>query len=141
MASDDGFVYAWELPFSYKKDNNFWSMAGFSSSHNNHFPSYLLPEIPKFEFIAEKLAYVYPNPARDQAFIRYFLGKDAEVRFRIYDLAGDLIDEFSQEGIANTANEKEWNCSDFASGVYLCRLEAKAKDENKVLFITIAVVK
>jgi M6 family metalloprotease-like protein len=141
VASADGFVYAWELPFSYKKDNDFWSMEGFSSSHTNHFPSYLLPEIPAFEFIPERLAYVYPNPARDQAFIRYFLGKDAEVRFKIYDLAGDLVDDFSQEGMANTENEKEWNCSKFSSGVYLCRMEAKAKDENKVLFIKIAVVK
>lgn len=141
VASDDGFVYAWELPLIYQKDNNFWAMEGFSSSHTNHFPSYLLPEIPKFEFMPEKLAFVYPNPAKEKAFIHYFLGKDAEVRFKIYDLAGDLIDEFSQEGMANTENEKEWNCSKFSSGVYLCRLEAKTKNENKILFIKIAVVK
>jgi len=140
-SSDDGFLYAWNLPWSYQEENNFWAMEGFDPNHTGHYPSRLLPNVPEFEFLPENLVYVYPNPAKEQAKIRYFLGQQADINIRIYDLAGDLVDELFDFGESNTANETLWECSKFSSGVYLCRLEAKSEDERKVVFCKLALVK
>lgn len=140
---DDGFVYAWKLPWQhYDWEDDPWPMQGRDPSHTNYFPAGDLPELPEFaSLILEKKAYSYPNPATEKAIIRYFLGKDAEVNVRIYDLAGDLVEEFDHSGVGGESNESEWDCSRVASGIYLCRVEAKASHRKEVAFCKIAVVK
>jgi len=139
---DDGFVYAWKLPWRHERGNNPWPMEGRDPSHTNYFPVGDLPDLPEFaSLILEKKAYSYPNPATEKATIRYFLGKDAEVNVRIYDLAGDLVEEFDHSGVGGESNESEWDCSRVASGIYLCRVEAQASGQKEVAFCKIAVVK
>jgi len=141
VPADDGFVYAWKLPWDYNPEKNPWPMEGHDPSHTNYFPIEDLPDLPKFAFLSDKKVYSYPNPAKDKAIIRYFLGEDAEVDIRIYDLAGDLVEELHQNGVSGENNEKEWDCSKVASGIYLCRVEAKASNKKEVVFCKIAVVK
>jgi M6 family metalloprotease-like protein len=143
VASDDGFVYAWDLPGEYKLETSPWTQFGYDCGHTNCFPKENLPPMPPVvgELLPKNLAYNYPNPAKDQTKIRYYLRDNAEVNIRIYDLSGMLVDEFSGPGEGQTDNECPWNSSKFASGVYLCRLEAKSESENKVVFFKIAVVK
>lgn len=145
VASDDGFVYAWQAEFQGTFDslNNPWTQFGYDCGHTNHFPKESLPPKPPLagELLPQSLAYNYPNPAKDQTKIRYYLRENAKVNIKIYDLSGMLVDEFSGQGEGQTDNECPWNSSKFASGVYLCRVEAKSESENKVVFFKIAVVK
>lgn len=142
-ACDDGFIYAWDLPGEDDKENLPWPMYGFGPGHTNCFPMENLPAIPALagNLLPEKSAFNYPNPAEDETVIRYFLKDDAEVGIRVYDLSGMLVDEFSGPGVGRTHNEKVWNCSQYASGVYLCRVEAKSSGENQVVFFKMALVK
>jgi M6 family metalloprotease-like protein len=143
VAGDDGFVYAWDLPGEYKEEIYPWTQFGYDCGHTNHFPKESLPPMPPVvgKLLPQNLAYNYPNPAKGQTKIRYYLKEDAKVNIKIYDLSGMLVDEFSGPGEGQTDNESPWDCSKFASGVYLCRVEAKSPGENNVVFFKIAVVK
>ncbi len=141
VACDDGFIYAWDLPGS--DTSVLWPMYGYGAGHANYFPTENLPAIPAIagDLLPQKTAFNYPNPAEGETVIRYFLKEDARVGIRVYDLSGMLVDEFSGPGVGRTHNEKRWDCSRFASGVYLCRVEAKSGGESQVVFFKMAVVK
>jgi M6 family metalloprotease-like protein len=143
VACDDGFIYAWDLPGEDDAENLPWPMYGFGPGHTNYFPIEELPDIPSLagNLLPQKTAFNYPNPAEDETVIRYFLKDDAEVGIRVYDLSGMLVDEFPGPGVGRTHNEKVWNCSQYASGVYLCRVEAKSSGESQVVFFKMALVK
>jgi len=142
VASDDGFIYAWDLPGEYKEENFPWVMYGYDAGHTNYFPKDTLPVPPVAgNLLPANMAFNYPNPAKIQTKIRYFLKEDAKVNIRVYDLSGMLVDDFAGPGQGRTHNERLWDCSKFASGVYLCRVEAKSADENQVVFFKMAIVK
>ena len=141
-ASDDGFIYAWELPGEYNEENFPWVMFGYDAGHTNYFPKDTLqPEPLAGDLLPANMAFNYPNPAKSQTKIRYFLKENAEVGIRIYDLSGMLVDDFPGPGVGQTHNECLWDCSKFASGVYLCRVEAKSENKNQVVFFKMAIVK
>ncbi|HVP35717.1 MAG TPA: T9SS type A sorting domain-containing protein, partial [Terriglobales bacterium] len=117
-------------------------MYGYDAGHTNSVPSDLLPVVPVYaELMPDKSVYNYPNPAKDETTIRYFLSRDAQVDIKIYDLSGDLVAQASQAGKANTENEYKWDCSKYASGVYLCRVEAKSDRGTNVVFCKVALLK
>jgi M6 family metalloprotease-like protein len=141
--SDDGFIYAWDLPGEYKKENFPWAMYGYDAGHTNYFPKDSMSPVPPVagDLLPAKMAFNYPNPAKGQTKIRYFLKQDAQVNIRIFDLSGMLVDEFTGPGEGRIHNERLWDCSRFASGVYLCRVEAKSETQNQVVFFKMALVK
>jgi len=142
-ASDDGFIYAWELPGEYKQESFPWVMLGHDPGHTNYLPGDSFPPVPPAEgkLLPPNMAFNYPNPARNQTKIRYYLREDAEVSIKIYDLSGMLVDEFPGPGEGGTHNERLWDCSKFASGVYLCRVEAKSPHGKEAVIFKMAVVK
>ncbi len=143
VACDDGFIYAWDLPGQDTEESMPWPMYGYDAGHTSYFPKEKLPELPALagDLLLEKNAFNYPNPAGDETIIRYFLKEDAAVGIRIYDLSGMLVDQFPGPGLGRTHNEKIWDCSGFASGVYLCRVEAKSTSQSQVVFFKMAIVK
>lgn len=66
----------------------------------------------------------YPNPFNPETVKEYALPEASRVSLIIYNLRGEevahLIDERKPAGNYTV----EWNASDFASGVYLYRLQA-----------------
>jgi hypothetical protein len=83
------------------------------------------------EYFPKNKAYNYPNPVYDdQTFIRYFVSEDSNVEIKIFDLAGDLVDELSDKAIGNFDNETVWNVSDIQSGVYFANLEITGNSGN-----------
>jgi hypothetical protein len=143
VASDDGFIYAWDLPGEYEEEDLPWVMYGHDAGHTNHLPKKSMQPVPPVagDLLPASMAFNYPNPTEDQTRIRYYLKEDAEVNIRVYDLSGMLVDEFPGPGTGRTFNEHPWDCSKLASGVYMCRVEAKSARESQTVFFKMAIVK
>jgi photosystem II stability/assembly factor-like uncharacterized protein len=66
----------------------------------------------------------YPNPFNPVTMIGYTLPKKSQVSLSIYDVSGrqvaELVDGWRDAGV----HEVEFDASELASGVYLCRLQA-----------------
>ena len=90
-------------------------MSGHDAHNTRAVPSEDLDPIRVAEefFVAER-AFVYPNPANNEAIVRYWLGGDADVTIGIYDLTGNRITEWTGDGIGNAYNEWIWPCADAA---------------------------
>ncbi len=89
-------------------------------------------------------AYLYPNPIRngDRARIRFFLLEPAEITMTIYNPLGERVaDLIHNNPMPNTDNEIAWDVSDYASGLYICRLQASNGTRTEVRFIKAAIIK
>jgi hypothetical protein len=94
------------------------------------------------EFFPRERAYNWPNPVYDgKTFIRYYLNNDATVRIKIYDLAGELVDDLTGSGTGGIDHDVEWNVAGIQSGVYFGHIEAESGGHRGVAIIKIAVVK
>ncbi|EQB64208.1 MAG: hypothetical protein RBG1_1C00001G1787 [candidate division Zixibacteria bacterium RBG-1] len=140
--SEDGFVYMWQVAGNFSDTANPWPMEGLNPQHTRMIPLTVPPTPPvALQLIPPGQFYNYPNPAEKQTTIRYYLTQPATVNLNFYDLSGSLVHHGSQAGLANTDNEFVWDCSDIASGVYICRLEAFNSNIRQVGFTKIAIVK
>ena len=89
-------------------------------------------------------AYLYPNPIRngDRARIRFFLLEPAEITMTIYNPLGERVADLTHNNpMPNTDNEIAWDVSDYASGLYICRLQASNSTRTEVRFIKAAIIK
>jgi hypothetical protein len=94
------------------------------------------------DLMPKRSVYNYPNPTEGgSTTIRYSLNQPADVNIRIYDLAGDFIEEMAGAGNAPADNEVTWNLGNVASGVYFARVEARGQTSTDIAIIKIAVVK
>ncbi len=136
----DNRFYSWKISSIISKID--WSeLTG--NRQNQNFANQYSSSVIVDRFFPENKAYNYPNPVYESTTaIRYFVSEDAEVVVKIFDLAGDKVDELAAKGRGGFDNEIIWNVSAVQSGVYLARIEAKSisgKVESAV--IKIAVVK
>jgi hypothetical protein len=69
------------------------------------------------------LAQNYPNPFNPTTTIEFAMPVAGKYDLTIYNVIGQVVDEFSGNGIAGT-NTVEWDASNRASGVYFYRLDA-----------------
>ncbi len=89
-------------------------------------------------------AYLYPNPIRngDRARIRFFLLEPAEIIMTIYNPLGEKIADLTHDNpMPNTDNEIAWDVADYASGLYIFRLQASNSTRTEVRFIKAAIIK
>ena len=91
--------------------------------------------------LPKQQVYCYPNPVKDgeQAHVRFFLNQPARVELQVFDALGQRVEKLIvDEGMAApTENEIAWSTEAYASGLYLCRLEAKGTDGG----VDVAIVK
>lgn len=86
--------------------------------------------------------YVYPNPAKTAPVrIRYYLNAAARVEIKVFNTAGDLVREFSQDGRAATDNEYVWDLDNIATGLYFIRAEARGSNGTGYKLCKFAVIK
>ena len=94
-------------------------------------------------FFPKNKTYNWPNPVYDnETFIRTYVSEDSEVSVKVFDLAGDLVDEFEFSASGGFDTEYAWNVTEIQSGAYFAHIEVKSdsgKSESKI--IKIAVVK
>ncbi|MEJ2634902.1 MAG: T9SS type A sorting domain-containing protein [Calditrichia bacterium] len=141
----NGILYIWDLAAQFYPQG--WNQLYSDESNSNRplAPSGTVPPVEQTKYaqlLPKERVYNWPNPnTRDFTFIRYYLTEQAQVSIKIYDLAGDLVNEFPGSGDALTANEVRWNLQDVQSGVYFARVHAKSSSRDETRIIKIAVVK
>jgi len=139
--NNKGSVYAWQLQVTEGNFDLLW-LEQFNSPENNT----LVQEVLNQKTIGQTLmpaerVYNYPNPnSGSTTKIRYYLNESAQVRIRIFDPTGAPVDAFDGPGRGGVDNEIEWDVSAVASGVYLCKVQAKSDTETVNRIIKIMVV-
>lgn len=92
------------------------------------------------EFFPAKLAYNYPNPAREETRFRFYLRENARVTIKVFSLTGAKVWEQTVEGRGGTDNEVVWNLSNVQSGIYYGIITPEQRESESVR-LKIAVVK
>jgi len=137
-----GFIYGYSVPgFSF--DSLAWRQAGHDFAGTNFLPKVLVPGTGGGALVADKSFYNYPNPVLGgNTALRYRLTAPATATLSVYDMAGNRIREpKSVPAEVGNDNEVQLDCSGFAAGVYLCRLEVNTTGKKEVVFCKVAVVK
>jgi hypothetical protein len=139
----DGYVYGWDLGGSRTQASVQWGNLLHDPYHANCSNSVIGSRVPKpfADLVPQSQAYNWPNPVYGSTTkIRYYLTSSSAISIKIFDLAGEKVDEISAGGTGGIDNEVEWNVSNVQSGVYIARIEAKTTSSTGVAFIKIAVV-
>lgn len=69
----------------------------------------------------------YPNPFNPTTTISFVLKKKAFFVLEVFNLLGEKIATLASEELAAGAYTRQWNASDFASGVYFCQMRSDQK--------------
>ena len=95
------------------------------------------------EYFPKNMAYNYPNPVYDDVtYIRFYVKENSNARIKIFDLTGNLIDEFSTQAVGGMENEVMWNVKNIQSGIYFANLSVQSNSGKSFSNnIKIAVVK
>jgi len=139
-----GTMYVWDFPANGSQTPTIQWGQLYASPGNSNLPeaNITINDSPGDGLLPKQFVYNWPNPNKENfTFIRYRLSESADVRIKIYDLAGDLVKELSGPGVANNDNEVRWDLTGVQSGVYLGRVEASGSGKSDVQVIKIAVVK
>ncbi|MEJ5350502.1 MAG: T9SS type A sorting domain-containing protein [Melioribacteraceae bacterium] len=140
MIDKNNYLHQWTI--GVKSNDANWQ-SEFSNSMNNSSIAYSKITINDKRFFPEEKVYNWPNPVySDETFIRFFVSENSEIKIKIFDLAGELVDELNGYANGGYDNEIKWNVKNVQSGVYFANVEAKSesgKFANKV--IKIAVIK
>jgi hypothetical protein len=77
----------------------------------------------------------YPNPFNPKTIIKYQLAKNSEVKLVIYDVLGRAVTTLVNEKQTPGTYQVEWNGSDFASGIYFCKLKIENFSQTKKMVL------
>ena len=89
------------------------------------------------DLINKDTVYAYPNPALgNDAVFKCYLGSDASIKVSVYNIAGELVKELTASGLGGNGVEIPWNIKDYASGVYVFKLEAVATATGERKYVT-----
>jgi len=125
----DANSFIWRSKYADERNSNFAASKGNTSA-------------PTSEFFPDARCYNWPNPTYESITkIRYYVSDNATVTVKIYDLAGDKVDELKSSAVGGTDNEMDWDVSKIQSGVYLAHISAVAGGKSGTKIIKIAVVK
>ena len=123
-----------------------WGQAGFNAAGVRAHPGLADEAKPEsgMGILPEDRVYCYPNPVEgiDEVHLRFFLNKPARLRLEVFDAIGERVErrEVGEAMTAPAENEVVWSVGDYASGLYLCRLEARGEGgEKEVVFVRMAV--
>jgi M6 family metalloprotease-like protein len=140
--SEKGYLYAWDLGSPCDSETVPWPAECHDPARTGMNPQQLSRPQAHGEWMPGRLVYNYPNPTEgSETTIRYYLEYPARIHIKIFNLAGEFIDEFDGPGIGQTDNEVVWNIADVDSGVYFCQVKAEGSPGEKAVTIKIAVVK
>ena len=143
IITDETFQ-AYNLDFSSNEATVWWGQEYRDNDHSNAIwepPALFLPRDASI-LMPDGQCYNWPNPARDETAIRYFLNYPASVDVDIYDILGERVTGFHRTDQAGGSDhEIEWDLTDIARGVYVAIVRAQGNDKSETRVVKIAVVK
>lgn len=119
-----------------------WYCFGGDVQHSFFYPVIPTEESESADRLLDKAKiFNWPNPTKNnRTAIRYYPMSACKIEITIYDLAGNFIKSFSDaQPLVNDYNEKEWDVSNIANGVYFAVVQASAggKTESKIVKIMV----
>jgi hypothetical protein len=135
-------LHAFEHSANVSATDLLWSTVHADSRNSGQTPLPAQKVSDRAEFFPQQLCYNWPNPVYDGVTrIRFFVSEDADVTVKIYDLAGDTVDELRARAVGGVDNEIVWSTGNIESDVYLAKVEALAPGKKGEKIIKIAVVR
>jgi len=83
------------------------------------------------ELLNKSETYNWPNPATEETHLRFSTFYPADVKITVIDMTGRIVFEESVQSHGNGAQERLLNVSNWGSGVYYVRTEAKGDGKNE----------
>jgi uncharacterized protein (DUF362 family) len=77
-----------------------------------------------------KLCANYPNPFNPSTMIVFYLPHNEFITLKVYDITGRVIETLIEGEVPGGEHRLQWSAQGLASGVYLCRIQAKAFTET-----------
>jgi len=136
-------VYVWKLNVPFRPECVPWPMAGANPARTFALAPSDSTSMGSDDLMPSEKVYCYPNPVTgDRAVLRFYLGKEADVEVHVFNGVGELVNRMEAHKTgARADNEIVWDTSELESGLYLCRVLAKAGGERQVVFVKAAVSK
>jgi hypothetical protein len=137
----DGWFYSYDV--WYDSDLADWTMYGGGPDGSLSFSPNKLDDPPAgtSDFPGDSL-YCYPNPSLNGVTtLRYFVGGQAEISVKTYDLTGVLVFEDSFFNDGGASGEKELNLSFLPTGVYRCKVKANIGGVESSNYTDIAIIR
>lgn len=141
-ATREGQLFLYETGRSIKAEDLVWKSRYADERNSLSRAAGAAASAPIAAFFPPERCYNWPNPVYDNITrIRFYVAEDALVTVKIYDLAGDKVDELHGSAIGGTDNELTWNVEGIQSDTYLAHVEVTAAGKKGEKIIKIAVVK
>ena len=122
-----------------------WGESGGNSRNTGHLnlSGGFQQDEPAVALLPSRQVYCYPNPIRgDSARLRFFLSDRARIRVIVINAIGEVVDRLSLEDpVPMTKNEIGWDTTNYASGLYICRIEAISEGRSEIRFVKVAIIK
>ena len=145
-AANSGKVYVWK-PYSLAEmpDNVRIPWGQFGANADRDFQAEeptetkeivgkLIPDVKK--------VFCYPNPAKENTTIRYFVEDADRVEIEIFTLSGRKIATFENTNITPFEfNETVWNLAGIESDVYFAKITAESGSQTETVIIKIGIAK
>jgi len=138
--SQNGDLRVWKFP---TMGRVLWS-SRYGNSGNNKLTGRLLsepPARPEFGLLNDNETYNWPNPARDETFIRYQTAAPGDVQIEITTMSGRLIYDRTVRSSGGGPEEISVNTSSWSSGGYIAVITASVNGETERKRIKIAIAK
>ena len=134
-ALDGAAVYAWDLQrvaVQYAGGPAHWPQAGADAAGSR---TALVAGRPVVKPEAALLGrvYCYPNPVGpgEEAHLRFALSAAGRIELEVFDALGGRVEQHRSNGLEAGEREITWSVTDYASGLYLCRLIAHGDDGRR----------
>jgi hypothetical protein len=128
QTSDGGYVIS-GTKGSYSESADIWLIKIASDPTN---VGYKNPSNLSNDF---KLKQNYPNPFNPSTAIEFVLPKTSEVTLKIYNTLGEEVATLLSAFLPAGSYQYEWDASDYASGVYLYRLETQGFVQTRKMIL------
>jgi M6 family metalloprotease-like protein len=144
VGSSAGTLHGWNLASAELTSGwqMSWPIWGYNNARTNQAPTSPYQPSSSAGAPPSNWTYCWPNPTEgDQSFIRIALNYSADLKIRIFDLAGSLVDELHGQVNPLAPVDVSWHLNSVQSGVYFARVQATGVGRSDMKILKIAVVK
>ncbi len=141
-ASPEGAIFLYETDNAITPEQLIWRSRNGDERNAFSVTRPFVASAPIKDFFPLERCYNWPNPVYDNTtYIRLYAAEAASVTIKIYDLAGDKVDEISADVAGGTDTDIPWNVADIQSDTYLAHVKVTSGANTGEKIIKIAVVK